>query len=121
MVRATFEPAADLAPVRIDAVQIQQVLVNLIQNAIDAMRDVPADRRRLTIATIPSIGQVIVRVTDSGPGIAPTNLEHVFESFFSTKAHGLGMGLNISRSIVESHGGSLTALNNLPMLRLSHI
>lgn len=110
-VKAKLEAGARIPKLRVDAVQIQQVLVNLIQNAIDAMRDVPADRRRLTISTIPSIGQVIVRVTDSGPGIAPENLEHVFESFFSTKDHGLGMGLNISRSIVESHGGSLTASN----------
>ncbi|HSI35855.1 MAG TPA: ATP-binding protein, partial [Tepidisphaeraceae bacterium] len=110
-VKARLEPGARIPKLRVDAVQIQQVLVNLIQNAIDAMREVPPDRRRLTIATIASIGQVIVRVTDSGPGIAPANLEHVFESFFSTKDHGLGMGLNISRSIVESHGGSLTAAN----------
>lgn len=115
-VRATFDAdaASNLPAVRIDPVQIQQVLVNLIQNAVDAMADVPADRRTLTVSVAGSLEGVIVRVTDAGKGIAQADLPHVFDSFFSTKPAGLGMGLNISRSIVESHGGSLTAANNQP-------
>jgi len=110
-VKASLQAGARLPKLRVDAVQIQQVLVNLIQNAIDAMQEVPPERRRLMISTVPSIGQVIIRVSDTGKGIPPDELTRVFDSFYSTKNHGLGMGLNISRSIIESHGGSLTASN----------
>jgi C4-dicarboxylate-specific signal transduction histidine kinase len=113
-VRARLVPAEGLPPIPADAVQMQQVLVNLVQNAIDAMRDTPAGRRAVTITTAGAGAdeQVIVRVSDSGPGVAPDNLCRIFDSFFSTKSYGLGMGLNISRSIIESHGGRLTAQNN---------
>jgi PAS domain S-box-containing protein len=111
-VRARLAGAPDLPPIPADGVQIQQVLVNLIQNAIDAMRNVPANRRSITIATAGSLEQVIVRVTDTGIGIPADDVPRVFDSFFSTKSYGLGMGLNISRSIIESHGGRLTAENN---------
>jgi PAS domain S-box-containing protein len=104
--------AANLPPVRIDAVQVQQVLVNLIQNAIDAMADVPPARRSIAVSTIGALEAVIVRVSDGGTGIPADAIARVFDSFYSTKSHGLGMGLNISRSIVESHGGRLTAVNN---------
>jgi signal transduction histidine kinase len=115
-VRAAFDAAAAsrLPRVRIDPVQIQQVLVNLIQNAVDAMSEVPVERRTLTVSVAGSLERVIVRVSDAGKGIVEGDLARVFDSFFSTKATGLGMGLNISRSIVESHGGSLTAVNNQP-------
>jgi signal transduction histidine kinase len=111
-VRARLVAADGLPPVTADAVQVQQVLVNLVQNAIDAMRDTPAGRRAVTITTAGDDEQVTVRVSDTGPGVAPENLLRVFDSFFSTKSYGLGMGLNISRSIIESHGGRLTAQNN---------
>ena len=111
-VRARLHGAADLPPVPADGVQIQQVLVNLIQNAIDAMRSAPSGRRSITITTAGSLEQVIVRVSDTGIGIPAEDLPRVFDSFFSTKSYGLGMGLNISRSIIESHGGRLTAENN---------
>lgn len=101
-----------LPPLCIDPVQIQQVLINLFQNAMDSMEEAPADRRRITVSTIGSMAQVIVRVSDTGKGIADADLPRLFDSFFSTKSEGLGMGLNISRSIIESHGGSLTATNN---------
>lgn len=101
-----------LPPLCIDPVQIQQVLINLFQNAVDSMEEAPADRRRITVSTIGSVAQVIVRVCDTGKGIAEEDLPRLFDSFFSTKSEGLGMGLNISRSIIESHGGSLTATNN---------
>jgi PAS domain S-box-containing protein len=111
-VRARLVAAEGLPPIAADAVQIQQVLVNLIQNAIDAMRETPAGRRSVTITTAGSDEQVTVRVSDTGPGVAADNLVRMFDSFFSTKSYGLGMGLNISRSIIESHGGRLTAENN---------
>lgn len=111
-VRARLVGAPDLPAVPADGVQIQQVLVNLIQNAIDAMRNVPGGRRSVTITTAGSLEQVIVRVTDTGTGIPAEDLPRVFDSFFSTKSYGLGMGLNISRSIIEMHGGRLTAENN---------
>jgi signal transduction histidine kinase len=111
-VRARMHGAADLPPVPADGGQIQQVLVNLIQNAIDAMRSAPSGRRAITITTAGSLEQVIVRVSDTGVGIPAEDLPRVFDSFFSTKSYGLGMGLNISRSIIESHGGRLTAENN---------
>jgi C4-dicarboxylate-specific signal transduction histidine kinase len=111
-VRARLVASDGLPAVPADAVQIQQVLVNLVQNAIDAMRDVASGRRSVIITTAGSVDQVIVRVSDTGRGIAPDDLPKVFDSFFSTKSYGLGMGLNISRSIIESHGGRLTAQNN---------
>lgn len=110
-VRPHLQLADNLPPLPMDAIQVQQVLINLLQNAIDAMQDVPADRRQVTVATIGSVDQVIVRVCDAGNGIPPEHLHKVFDSFFSTKPQGLGMGLNISRSIIEAHGGSLTAVN----------
>ena len=110
-VRASVSAADGLPRVRVDPVQIQQVIVNLIQNAIDAMADTPPQNRRLLISTLRSTEQVAVRFTDAGKGIAPADLPRIFDSFFSTKDNGLGLGLNISRSIVESHGGSLTARN----------
>jgi signal transduction histidine kinase len=111
-VRANVDAAIDLPRVRVDPVQIQQVIVNLIQNAIDAMADTPPQARSLHISIARSEGEVVVRFTDAGKGIPSADLPRVFDSFFSTKSNGLGLGLNISRSIVESHGGSLTARNN---------
>lgn len=93
-----------------DAVQIQQVLINLINNAIDAMRDTDSDQRTLWISTAaPDDTQVRVMITDSGPGIPIGKLESIFSSLESTKLEGMGMGLAISRSIVEWHGGHLWA------------
>jgi signal transduction histidine kinase len=111
-VRARLSGTAGLPPVLADGIQIQQVLVNLIQNAIDAMRESPAGRRSIVVTTANGAERVVVRVSDTGRGMSAEDLPRVFDSFFSTKAHGLGMGLNISRSIIESHGGRLTAENN---------
>jgi len=111
-VRVNVDAAPNLPRVRVDPVQIQQVIVNLIQNAIDAMADAPPPpARSLVIATARSADQAVVRFTDAGKGIPSGDLPRIFDSFFSTKPNGLGLGLNISRSIVESHGGSLTARN----------
>lgn len=105
--------AADRAPpaVRCNRVEIQQVMVNLIVNAIDAMREEPAQRRRIVVrmAREPR-GMVGVEVSDSGPGVPPELAPRIFDPYFTTKRSGLGMGLMISRTIVESHGGALRHL-----------
>jgi two-component system, NtrC family, sensor kinase len=100
----------DLLPVRADRVQLQQVALNLITNAIEAMSTVEGQPRLLTVSTRPHERDgVLIRVQDSGPGIDPGGLERIFDAFFSTKSSGMGMGLFICRSIVEAHGGHLWA------------
>ena len=99
-------------PVRGDPVQLQQALINLTLNALDALSTSTGDREA-AISTGASNGEVMIHVTDTGPGLAPDVLERVFEPFFTTKPHGLGMGLTIVRTIVERHHGMLRA-ENLP-------
>ncbi len=109
-VRMRCDLADGLPPVEVDRIQIQQVLLNLIRNACEAMHDSCPEARRVTISTaLNAAGQVRVTVCDGGPGIPDDGIEQVFESFFTTKPKGLGMGLTISRSIIEAHGGRLTA------------
>lgn len=98
---------SDVPIVKADRVQIQQVLSNLIRNAIEAMRETPAERRVLQIRSKRQGAFVQVSVSDSGPGIAPEHLQRLFEAFFTTKATGIGLGLSISRSIIEQHHGEL--------------
>jgi signal transduction histidine kinase len=95
-----------------DRVQLQQVLLNLIINACDAMADVLPGERLLVVSTSSHDGAARIEVSDRGSGIAPETLESVFEPFVTTKRHGLGLGLAICRSIVTAHGGSMLALNN---------
>jgi PAS domain S-box-containing protein len=102
----------NLPTVLVDGIQIQQVLVNLIRNAIDAMADTLPAHRRLRISTSAAEGFVWVHVTDGGCGILPENSSKIFDSFFTTKAHGLGMGLALCRTIIEDHGGHITAKPN---------
>jgi C4-dicarboxylate-specific signal transduction histidine kinase len=90
---------------------MQQVLLNLMVNAMDAMRDQPADRRQLQIQTSAAEGRVRVALRDRGHGIPENAMADIFRPFFTTKTHGLGMGLSISRSMVEAHGGKLWAEN----------
>ena len=98
-----------------DRVQLQQVLLNLIINAVEAMGGVSDGPRELLISTGQAeSGGVLVAVRDSGPGLAPATLEHLFEAFYTTKTTGLGMGLSICRSIIEAHGGRLWAEANEP-------
>jgi PAS domain S-box-containing protein len=106
--------AEGLPRVQGDRVQLQQVLLNLIINAIEAMRDVGEEERELLISTRNEPDGVSVEVRDSGPGFAPAALERVFEAFYTTKPGGLGMGLSICRSITEAHGGQLCASANEP-------
>ena len=98
-----------------DRVQLQQVVLNLIMNAIEAMSGVAEEARELRVSTAKAKSDgVLVAVRDSGPGLGPASLERVFEPFYSTKAGGLGMGLSICRSIIEAHGGRLWAIAGVP-------
>jgi len=106
--------AEGLPRVQGDRVQLQQVLLNLIINAIEAMRDVGEEERELLISTRNEPAGVSVEVRDSGPGFAPADLNRVFEAFYTTKPDGLGLGLSICRSIIEAHNGQLWASANLP-------
>jgi PAS domain S-box-containing protein len=104
----------DLPLILGDRIQLQQVLLNLIINAIEAMNDV-SDARELSISSADDDSRnVLVAVRDSGPGLDPRNLDRLFQAFYTTKPHGMGMGLAISRSIVEAHGGRLWVTPNEP-------
>jgi PAS domain S-box-containing protein len=105
---------ADVPPVKGDRVQFQQVMLNLIMNAIEAMSAVDGGPRELVIGTACESGSVLVTVRDSGPGLASENDVRVFEPFYTTKPTGMGMGLSICRSIVEAHGGRLWASAKVP-------
>ena len=101
--------------VRGDRVQLQQVLLNLILNAVDAMSSAEEGVRELTISTEPSRTEgILVAIRDSGPGINPEDIDRIFKPFHTTKASGLGMGLSICRSIIDAHGGRLWAEANQP-------
>jgi C4-dicarboxylate-specific signal transduction histidine kinase len=106
--------AEKLPLVMADPIQIEQVIVNLVYNAMDAMKGSSPAIDALTIQTaLQSGGRAVeVSVVDRGPGIAPDNMARLFEAFFTTKTNGLGMGLNICRTIIESHGGRLEAAAN---------
>jgi C4-dicarboxylate-specific signal transduction histidine kinase len=106
------ELAADLPRVTGDRVQLQQVLMNLMMNSMDAMREVNGTRELTIHAQRSENGQVMISVSDTGVGLPPQQAEQLFNAFFTTKSHGTGMGLRISRSIVESHGGRLWATDN---------
>jgi C4-dicarboxylate-specific signal transduction histidine kinase len=106
--------AADLPEVVGDRVQLQQVLMNLMINGIDAMRDVDGTRELVVKSERGEYEQALVSVSDTGVGLPQQQADQIFNAFFTTKSHGFGMGLRISRSIVESHGGHLWAAENSP-------
>jgi C4-dicarboxylate-specific signal transduction histidine kinase len=106
--------AEGLPRVEGDRVQLQQVLLNLIINAIEAMRDIGEEERELLISTRHEPDGVSVEVRDSGQGFAPADIDRVFEAFYSTKSSGMGLGLSICRSIIEAHNGRLWASPNVP-------
>jgi len=108
-VQVRLDLAASLPPVLGDRVQLQQVLINLLVNGIDAMRTVTDRPRNLEIRSAKHADGVLVRVQDSGIGFDPDRATRIFEPFFTTKPQGIGIGLSISRSIIESHGGRLWA------------
>ncbi len=107
--------AAGLPLIQGDRVQLQQVILNLIMNAVEAMSGISEGSRELLISTGKTESDgVLVAVRDSGPGLAPASLERLFDAFYTTKPGGLGMGLSICRSTIEAHGGRLWAAANVP-------
>ena len=103
-----YEMPEGLPEVMVERVQLQQVLLNLIMNAVDAMNSVADRERRLTIKSrVHDLHDVIIAVEDSGTGIDANHVDRIYDAFFTTKANGMGMGLSICRSIIESHGGQL--------------
>jgi signal transduction histidine kinase len=105
--------ATDLPLILGDRIQLQQVLLNLILNAVEAMAGASESPRQLLVsASRDGTKGVLVAVCDSGPGLEAASLEQLFETFYTTKADGMGMGLSISRSIIEAHGGRLWATPN---------
>src|SRR6202165_2823959 len=106
--------AADIPQIMGDRVQLQQVLMNLIVNSIDAMKEVDGTRNLAIKSRRAENEHVILSVSDTGVGLPPQQADQIFNAFFTTKVHGTGMGLRISRSIVESHGGRLWGSDNPP-------
>ena len=114
-VQLVLNVSDDLPAVPLDRIQIQQVLLNLMRNAMEAMHDTPVELRRLTVeAGAPDSRTLQFSVADSGPGCPSEDLHKIFEPFFTTKAQGMGMGLSISRTIVEAHGGRMWSHPNTP-------
>jgi C4-dicarboxylate-specific signal transduction histidine kinase len=102
--------APNLPPLRADAIQVQQVLLNLVRNSMEAMADAGSPTRRITMtAAQDAHGAIEIRVADTGPGVPVDRLDRVFEPFYTTKRDGMGIGLALSRSIVDAHGGRLWA------------
>ena len=109
-IKVQLRIAPELPEVAVDRIQVQQVVVNLIRNAVEAMK---SERRELTVSAAPNgDGSVAIRVADTGPGLAPEVAERLFQPFVTTKPQGMGIGLSICRSIVEAHGGELRAEPN---------
>ncbi len=104
-IRVTFALTPDLPPVLADRVQVQQVILNLVRNAVEVLQ--PSARREITVQTAASGGFAEITVADTGPGIAPEIRDQMFSPFVSTKRDGMGLGLSICREIVESHGGRI--------------
>ncbi|ONF97058.1 sensor histidine kinase [Sphingomonas jeddahensis] len=109
-IRVQFEFSPDVDLVLADKVQVQQVVLNLVRNAVDAMTGMDGERRELRIAITPAVNNMAqVTVADTGPGIEPEVAERLFQPFITTKRTGMGVGLSISRTIIEAHGGHIWA------------
>jgi C4-dicarboxylate-specific signal transduction histidine kinase len=105
----------DVPVILADRIQLQQVILNLMMNAIEAMSGLSEGPRELLVRSgTDESKNVVISVQDSGPGFDPRSLEHLFDAFYTTKPHGLGMGLAISRSIIDAHGGRLWVTANAP-------
>jgi signal transduction histidine kinase len=105
------ETVLDELPIKCDRIQIQQVITNLILNAMDAMSAVPRANRKISVTTMRVENFAEVAVSDNGPGISLDIVKMVFQPFFTTKSQGMGMGLSIARTIVEAHDGEIWADN----------
>jgi C4-dicarboxylate-specific signal transduction histidine kinase len=114
-------PHASPLHVNGDPIQIQQVLINLLLNAMDAVGDLPEERRKIVVSIAESAATVEVTVSDRGHGIDPAHLPKLFDSFFSTKHRGMGLGLSITRSIVEAHGGKIWAVSTPGKATVFHL
>jgi PAS domain S-box-containing protein len=112
-IKVVHEPMAGMPPISVDPVQLQQVLLNLLSNACDALKGVNPRERRIAIGvSMRGAAKIRISVSDNGSGFSDNNPEHLFKPFVTTKRSGLGLGLSISRSIVEAHGGRIWAENN---------
>jgi PAS domain S-box-containing protein len=111
-VRIALDLAPGLPPILADPIQIEQVLVNLLRNAAESMEGLPEAERRIQLRSWPEPQRLVASVCDAGPGISDDGLPHLFEAFYTTKPLGMGIGLAISRRIVEEHGGQLWATRN---------
>jgi C4-dicarboxylate-specific signal transduction histidine kinase len=107
-----FDLADDLPPVLGDRIQLQQVIVNLLTNARDALEGLSVDRRTIRIHSFAEPDWVAFEVEDAGCGLSGDALVHLFDPFFTTKRHGMGIGLSICQSIVKNHGGRIEAVSN---------
>jgi signal transduction histidine kinase len=116
-----IELADDLPQIAGDRVQLQQVLMNLMMNGIDAMKDSNGTRELIVNSQRADNQQIMVTISDTGVGLPPQHADKIFNAFFTTKPNGTGMGLRISRSIIESHGGHLWAENNSPQGASFHL
>ena len=105
--------APRLPPTRADMIEIEQVILNLMRNGVEAMANVEPEHRELVISTgMSNEDSISVDVRDSGHGLSDEERMHLFEPFYTTKTHGMGLGLSISRSIIEAHGGNLQVTPN---------
>jgi PAS domain S-box-containing protein len=121
-VSLAHELADDLPPIHADPVQIEQVMLNFLLNAMDAMADTPVASRRIVVRSARKNGDsVVASVEDSGHGIPPDKIGRLFDSFFTTKDGGMGLGLSLARSIAEAHGGHLLAQNNASKGAVFHL
>jgi two-component system sensor kinase FixL len=109
-VKIRVELYPELPPIFVDKIQVQQVVLNLVRNSIEAMVGWP--RRELTISTAPDADFILITISDTGPGLAPEVQEKLFQPFVTTKTQGMGIGLSICRSIIDAHGGRLWATPN---------
>jgi signal transduction histidine kinase len=121
-IAVTVELGEEIPPVLADRVQLQQVILNLIMNGVDAMGTIKDRPRGLAIKSeSPRPSDVLVLVQDAGTGIGPGNMNRIFDPFFTTKSNGMGMGLFICRSIIEAHGGRLWASAGVPHGAIFHV